>query len=151
MQETASKTREPQLDGILDVLQAEGVLGAYLFGSRARGRAHSNSDWDVAVLFPRQAPKDAALDLKRRLEVHLGMPVDVIDLRSAPLELTFTVLSGKALITSPAAAEWEIQAMSRFWDFSVFERHLPPYTEESRERRRRFHQEALERALRALG
>ena len=61
------------------------VDAVYLFGSRARGRAHSRSDADLAVL-PRSSeqPEDRILgeaELARFAEDRLEMPADVILIR----------------------------------------------------------------------
>lgn len=137
-------------DELLELLREEQVLGAYLFGSRAKGMERAGSDWDIAVLFAPQAPKDVALELKSCLEVQLGESVDVVDLRAAGPELAYAAISGKVLLTSPEVAQWELGALSKYWDFQVFQQHLPPYTQESRERRRQFYQKTLERTLRTL-
>lgn len=54
---------------------------AILFGSRATGRATSDSDLDLAVMMA--APMDAAekISLIERIAAATGLPVDLIDLK----------------------------------------------------------------------
>lgn len=60
------------------------VASGYVFGSVAEGRAHRQSDVDVAVLLVRDAHPspadrfDARLRLSSRLRDRLGRPVDVV-------------------------------------------------------------------------
>jgi predicted nucleotidyltransferase len=78
------------------------VSCAYLFGSRARGASHARSDVDVAVLFMGgMAPEDrldARIDIALALERALGLPVDVVDLESAPWQLWHRVRSEGRMI-----------------------------------------------------
>ena len=71
------------------------IEAAWLFGSRATGRARPDSDVDVAVLFPPGlTPLDAAIRRGRLvddLQGLLHLPVDVVDIeRIAPV--TFAVM-----------------------------------------------------------
>jgi predicted nucleotidyltransferase len=72
---------------------------AILFGSVAAGSAGANSDVDVAVLT--RTPMNA--ERKRELTVSIaaltGRPVDLVDLRTAGVELTGIVLrTGRRLL-----------------------------------------------------
>lgn len=70
----AALAEEPRID----------VTSGYVFGSVAEGRAHRQSDVDVAVLLVRDAHPgpadrfDARLRLSARLRDRLGRPVDVV-------------------------------------------------------------------------
>lgn len=77
------------------------VVSAYLFGSRAEGRAHAESDVDVGVLLDR----DAAPTPRRRFEsrVRIGSmligrlhdnDVDVVVLNDAPPQLARRIVTG---------------------------------------------------------
>lgn len=70
------------LDGIRNELSHFGVKHLWLFGSRARGDEHDDSDWDVLVEFAGTPSFDDFMGLKLFLEDRLGRPVDVLS-RSA--------------------------------------------------------------------
>lgn len=85
-----------------EVFKRHGVALAYLFGSRARGRARGDSDYDIAILFERQSPGildevELAMDIAREL----GVPpegVDVVSLNNADVLLKARVLKEGILI-----------------------------------------------------
>jgi predicted nucleotidyltransferase len=76
-----------------------GVAAVYLFGSHAAGRAHRESDVDIAFLLDRRAYPTSASRSAARLEIlarigdRLGAPADVVILNDAP------PLLGRAVIT----------------------------------------------------
>lgn len=80
-----------QLAGAFDRARPHGVISAYLFGSHAEGRAHRESDVDVAILLSRSvfASGEARFDERVRLsswiasELHTNA-VDVVVLNDAP-------------------------------------------------------------------
>src|SRR5438067_12794988 len=87
------------LDGV------RGLISAYLFGSVPAGRAHRESDVDLAVLldrrvFPTPADRfDARLRLTGRLHSALGREIDLIVLNDAPPQLGRHVMtSGKPIV-----------------------------------------------------
>jgi predicted nucleotidyltransferase len=82
-----------------------GVRLAYLFGSRARGRNRSDSDFDVAILVDDSllAGTDDRATLIRRLADRLGREVssahlDLVILNSAPVLLRHRVLRDGVLL-----------------------------------------------------
>lgn len=94
---------EEAVGGLLDIVERlkkalegdENVLLAYLFGSRASGKASLISDFDLAVLL-----KDSSLQalsrLLSRVTEALGVSedrIDILDLGRAPLHLKAKVLS----------------------------------------------------------
>lgn len=132
---------EPGLADLGEVFRAHGVAVAYLFGSRAEGRARDGSDHDVAVLF---AADDFAFDATERLAAdlatRLGTPVDVVDLARAGLELRGTVAeSGRLLFGAdePARVRFEVDARIRWIEFR------PVVQETTRSFLRRVAQEGL--------
>jgi predicted nucleotidyltransferase len=78
------------------------IIGVWVFGSHARGTAHSGSDLDLAVLC------EPALELDRfrlmdTLARRLERDVDVIDLGTAPPTLVWEVLTtGRLVLESDA-------------------------------------------------
>ena len=82
---------ERRLTAVLRELEAEGVVSAYLFGSRAEDRGHRESDVDVGVLLDRRALPgardrfEAGLRLSSRLQSRLGTrDIDVVVLNDVP-------------------------------------------------------------------
>jgi hypothetical protein len=70
---------------------SEGIVAAYLFGSHAEGRAHRESDVDVAVLLDFAARPDAAARFHERVRLSAELvsatgsnDVDVVVLNDAP-------------------------------------------------------------------
>ena len=77
-----------------------GVVSAYLFGSRAAGRAHHESDVDVGVLLDRtiHATPQARFDARLKLTAHVGHvlgtdAVDLVVLNDAPPHLVRRVMT----------------------------------------------------------
>ncbi len=66
----------PVIERLVDRYDPEEI---WLFGSRAEGRAHPESDWDLLVVLPDDVPP-ARLDLVEawRAVKDLRMPVDVV-------------------------------------------------------------------------
>jgi predicted nucleotidyltransferase len=107
--------------GLDAVLAAHDVTVAYLFGSRAEGRARPDSDHDVAVLFGRDdLPLDATERLAADLAAVLGTRVDVVDLARAGLELRGRVAEAGRLLYSADDAvrvRFEVDARMRWIEF----------------------------------
>lgn len=74
-----------------------GVVTAYLFGSRATGRVHTHSDYDLAVLFGAYHPKKHNLALRLALaeefSQRLGEQVDLVFLQGAPVLLRYEIIT----------------------------------------------------------
>ena len=105
------------------------VAAVYLFGSRAKGTARSDSDYDIAVLFPEGIEALSRLDMtaliQDRLSRSLGAAADVIDLNSAPDILAFQVLRyGRLLIRRDEHARigYEVALRKRYMDFDPYRR-----------------------------
>ena len=65
------------------------VQGILLFGSRARGEAHSDSDWDLLIVVDRPLERPRRLRLAARIGVRLvleRMPADVLILSEGQFE-----------------------------------------------------------------
>ncbi|MFO8009032.1 MAG: nucleotidyltransferase domain-containing protein [Candidatus Brocadiia bacterium] len=99
----------------------EGVRLAYLFGSRAEGRADERSDYDFGLLLSPDADPDARYRLAHELAELLDADaVDVVPLRRAPIELAFHVIADGRLIYECSVAErvdFEARIMSRYGDW----------------------------------
>ncbi len=81
-----------------------GVDAIYLYGSRSRGSAGPESDWDVAVLFsdyetnPLQRqlrPQDVEAQLQR--ELNLYGTLSIVDLAISPAPLQYNIIHGTKL------------------------------------------------------
>jgi predicted nucleotidyltransferase len=111
--------------------EAEGLSAAYLFGSVARGTAGRDSDVDLALLYRDPAPSGFA-GLPGHLEAELtalvGLPVQIVVLNRAPVDLAKRVLrDGRLLLDRDhlRRIEFEIRVRNEFWD-------LEPYLREYR-------------------
>ena len=75
---------EPRLPGLVSACKSElQASEVWLFGSRARGDARPESDWDILVVIPDDAP--AAVEAMRSLwEIRRasGMVADLLTVRS---------------------------------------------------------------------
>lgn len=86
---------------ILSRWEADAV---YLYGSRAKGKAHRDSDWDIAVLFrdfltsPVERclrPQQAEEFLQRELRMY--DLISVVDLEDVPPPLQISIITGKRI------------------------------------------------------
>lgn len=104
----------------------EGIAAAYLFGSVARGTARSGSDVDVGILYsedPPQTLEGLGFRLEGDLEKLLGLPVQVVVLNRAPVDLIFRVLrDGKLLAEGNRSKRVRFEVKSRFeyWDLEPY-------------------------------
>lgn len=112
---------------------AEDAAAVYLFGSAARGTARPDSDVDVGILFT-QTPA-STLDaqpygLAADLESHLGQPVDVVVLNSAPADLRIRVLRAGHLIVDRDKSRriaFEVRTRNEFFDLEpILRRYRMP-------------------------
>lgn len=102
-----------RLSAHFDVADNPGVVSVYLFGSRAEGRAHRESDVDVGVLFDRsvhstrKARFEASLRLSATIQDELSTgPADVVVLNDAPPLIGRRVVTeGRRLFCSDPEAD----------------------------------------------
>ncbi|HEY7364995.1 MAG TPA: nucleotidyltransferase domain-containing protein [Methylomirabilota bacterium] len=98
------------------------VVTVYLFGSQARDAATPRSDVDIAVLYaepPAVSFAGLPLDLEADLERVLGLPVQVVVLNRAPVDLVHRVLrDGKLLLDRDPSVRirFEVRARNEFFD-----------------------------------
>ena len=101
------------------------VLDAYVFGSRARGRARPDSDVDVAVYVDEARARDGVWGYRAELSTALmtalgAVDVDVVVLNRAPILLYHRVLRDGVRVLSRdlrATTTRAGQALSRYFDF----------------------------------
>lgn len=109
----------------------EGIACAYLYGSVARGTARPESDVDVAVLLeqdPQPTLAESGIGLAGDLEASVGLPVDVVLLNLAPVDLVHRVLRDGIIVFERKPLErirFEVQARNAYFD-------LKPYLDEYR-------------------
>jgi len=114
---------EPHLASIGALLEDEGVILAYLFGSAAKGLERRDSDLDFAVLFGDRADPGHYGEVQVRLLTGLiGIThtndVDLVILNTAPPLLAFEVISTGILLLGSHAdrVRFEIGAIRRAID-----------------------------------
>lgn len=132
---------EAHLRGLLQ--SEEGVVSAYLFGSRAEGREHRESDLDVGLLLDRSRHGTTATRFAQRVRLssllgaRSGLTVDVVVLNDAPPGLARRIVTqGKPIMVRDPQAE---RAFSR--DVQLRAADLEPFLR----RMRRTKLEALAR------
>jgi predicted nucleotidyltransferase len=107
------------------------LVCAYLFGSFARGEQTRSSDVDVALLFPAESQlpdartvlSGAVNAVRGDLERLLRRPVDVVDLRVAPVDLVHRVLRDGQLLVQRDARErvrFEVDKRNEYFDLQPF-------------------------------
>jgi predicted nucleotidyltransferase len=117
----------------MDLRQLEALLAAklgadtniaavYLFGSRARGAPRDGSDVDLGVLY-RVAPPATLLgqpfELQAALSSELGLPVDVVVMNNAPVDLVHRVLrDGRLVLEQDRSGRiaFEVKARNQYFD-----------------------------------
>ncbi len=99
------------------------VAAAYLYGSRAAGRAGPDSDLDIAVLFrsdmPRRERARCALRFSDELRRTTGVAVDVRELNDAPVEFKMQAIRPRRCLAERLAADrirFEAEAISEYLD-----------------------------------
>ncbi|MDO8836907.1 MAG: nucleotidyltransferase domain-containing protein [Vicinamibacterales bacterium] len=98
------------------------VVAVYLFGSVARERARDSSDVDVGLLFRTRPPRTLGglhLDIRDRLQEHLGRPVDLVILNHAPADLVHRVLRDGILVAETdraARIAFEVRLRNEYFD-----------------------------------
>ncbi len=76
------------------------VDAIYLYGSRAKNTAHSNSDWDIAVIFTdyesnllERLLRPQLLEAAVESELKLYQKISIVDLEIAPIYLQMSILN----------------------------------------------------------
>jgi predicted nucleotidyltransferase len=81
---------DPNLDRLLDaIVPAMSAEAVYLFGSRARGEAHADSDYDLLVIVPDDFPRERMAPMETyELSRKVRIPADIIACRRSRFEDT---------------------------------------------------------------
>lgn len=106
--------------------KVEGLMAAYLFGSRARESANPR-DYDIAILFDgrllnKPAMYDATDEVYMKLQ-SVVYPLDVVALNSAGHVLLAEIFRDKKLLYCKDDAyrrQWEWDARYRMWDMQPY-------------------------------
>jgi len=74
----------------------QGLLAIYLFGSRNSRNFNGSSDIDLAILTEHSLTPDGKVLLEHQMELSLLLnnDVDLVDLRTVPLDFKYIILSG---------------------------------------------------------
>jgi predicted nucleotidyltransferase len=124
MTSTAMEERSLLVQRLHELLKpAPDLIAAYLFGSVAAGKAHKQSDIDVALLFSSALDRDAifshSLAMGTLLESELSTRLDVVALNLAPLLLQFKVFQNGVLIVEhdrTARCLYQMRTMGLYYD-----------------------------------
>ncbi|MBW1687147.1 MAG: nucleotidyltransferase domain-containing protein [Deltaproteobacteria bacterium] len=98
------------------------MVATYLFGSVARGSARTGSDVDVAILYstaPAASLEGSPLALEAELEKQLALPVQVVVLNTAPVDLVHRVLRDGLLLIDldpSARIRFEVKSRNEYFD-----------------------------------
>jgi len=105
------------------VFQKHEVKLAYLFGSRVKGVACEQSDFDIAVLFKKEPANPLALEeiacLSSDLNKFFPSKVDVVSLHYAPLLLKYEVTAHNLLLYCENETDrihFEVSTIKRYID-----------------------------------
>ncbi|HEX6902427.1 MAG TPA: nucleotidyltransferase domain-containing protein [Thermoanaerobaculia bacterium] len=106
--------------------EREGIAAAWLFGSVARGTQRSGSDVDVGVLYSEDPPatlEGLGFELQDELEGALRLPVQIVVLNRAPVDLIIRVLrDGKLLVERNRSkrVRFEVRSRNEYWDLAPY-------------------------------
>lgn len=111
------------LDVDPDIFKKHNVKLAYLFGSRAKGNAAEESDYDIAVLFKENPLDPLALKETAFLALDLNKffpkKLDIVSLNNAPLLLKYEVIAhGKYIYckNNDERVEFEVSIIKEYID-----------------------------------
>lgn len=102
----------------------EPVRVVYLFGSRAKGRTHPQSDYDFGILFQQDLTAHERFDKRLEYIGQLGKivksdNVDVVDVSAAPVYLQYSVIAARQDIVcknESCRIDFEHRVLSKYFD-----------------------------------
>lgn len=116
-------------DGLLASVQRIAALHAeiqavYVFGSQAFGRARTDSDVDLGVLYRTRQSLDTTLRLEQEIEQAVGKRIDLVDVARARAFLALDIVRGERVFCreSSEADRFELYVLRRAGDLLPFER-----------------------------
>lgn len=122
---------------LANLFNRERILAVYLYGSRADGTAHEQSDYDLGVLLRELPTFDETVKMELRVAEEaakiVSSDVDVITLNTATIEQRFLVIKRGVLIYSSddnLRTDFEDVVMRDYLDFKPF---LDTFRQEVRE------------------
>ena len=116
--------RSDLVEALASVLSGDpdAPVAAWLYGSRARGAARVDSDVDVAILTggPRaRRLQELPTALAGRLEDRVGLPVQIVVVDHAPVDLIHRILRDGIRLLDRDPAErvrFEVKARNQYFD-----------------------------------
>lgn len=116
---------------IIDLIREKisAVVAIYLFGSRADGTFHRESDFDLAILLPHNSTIDdqALFNLQQDISISINQDVDLICLNNATLVMQFLITSNGILLFQRDKAEtlkFETLVLSMYQRFNEERRDI---------------------------
>lgn len=118
-----SNAFEQLVPKIVEAIQArfQGLEGLYLFGSVSSGQDNTESDLDLAVLFPRPVDPIALWECAGEIGSLVNRHVDLVDLQSASTVMRMQVIqTGQRIFTGDETAcqNFEMVALSMYVRFN---------------------------------
>jgi len=95
-----------------------GVWAIYLFGSRARGDALADSDYDIALLGPKPLDPVERWKLQEEIAAAVHANVDLVDLRRASAVLRVQVLKDALVLFDGARADRDLFEATALSDYA---------------------------------
>lgn len=111
-------------DGLIERLQQhQDINAAYLYGSRAKGEARQDSDWDLAVVYRDYEPDLLERALRpQHLEAELerlypNLDIRVVDIRQVPVPLQWNIIQGIKLYDRGGGTTYRLEhAIISAWE-----------------------------------